>query len=96
VRGYIQQIAFKDEPAIQVAALFARVSFRQHCDLPQHMGCELTTQGYIQTDDFCRTNIPGVYVAGDSGSMLRAVSTAVSAGTKAGAFINKELIEEAF
>jgi thioredoxin reductase len=96
VGGYIQQIAFKDQSERQVTALFARVDFRQHCDLAEQMGCELTAQGHVQTDDFCRTNIPGVYVAGDSGSMLRAVSAAVSAGTKAGAFINKELIEEAF
>jgi thioredoxin reductase len=56
----------------------------------------LTEQGYIKVDDFQKTNIKGVYAAGDNTTMYRAVSAAISAGNKAGALINKELIDEEF
>lgn len=60
------------------------------------LGCELTEQGHLRVDEFHRTNVPGIYAAGDNTTFFRAVSVATSSGTKAGAFINKELIDEAF
>jgi len=72
------------------------MDFRQHSEIPVNLGCELTEQGYIKIDDLHRTNILGVYAAGDNTTMFRAVSAAVAAGTKAGAIINKELIDETF
>ncbi len=94
--GSLQNIVFMDNSRYSISTLFARVSFKQHCDIPQEMGCELTEQGYIKVDDFHQTSVSGVFAAGDNTSMLRAVSAAVASGTKAGAFINKELIEEEF
>jgi thioredoxin reductase len=94
--GYIQHIVFKDGRTKEVSALFARVGFTQHCQIPQQLGCELNEQGYIKVDDFQRTNLYGVYAAGDNVSPFRSVSMAVAAGGKAGALINKELIDEAF
>jgi thioredoxin reductase len=52
--------------------------------------------GYVQVDEMQRTSVRGVYAVGDSTSMMRSVSVAVATGTKAGAMINKELIEEEF
>jgi thioredoxin reductase len=95
-QGQIQNIVFSDNSKYAVAALFARVPFEQHCSVPAALGCELTDQGLIKVDDFQKTSLPGVYAAGDNSTLLRAVSVATAAGTRAGAFINKELIEEAF
>ena len=53
-------------------------------------------QGIIKVDEFQKTTIPGIYAAGDNATPLRAVSVATAAGTKAGAFLNKELIDEQF
>ncbi|MBC7826215.1 MAG: NAD(P)/FAD-dependent oxidoreductase [Chitinophagaceae bacterium] len=94
--GRIQNIVFKDGATCSIAALFTRVPFEQHCRLPEELGCTMTKDGFIETDDLHRTNIAGVYAAGDNSTPLRAVSAAVAAGTKAGAFINKELIDESF
>lgn len=94
--GLISQILFKDGSKKPVEAIFARVPFRQHTAIPEQMGCELTEQGFIKIDDFHRTSISGVYAAGDNSTMLRAVSNAVSGGTRAGAFINKDIIDEEF
>jgi thioredoxin reductase len=94
--GKIQNIVFADESTVGIPAVFSRVGFKQHSDIPHKMGCELTEQGYIKVDDFHRTSIQGIYAAGDNTTPFRAVSAATAAGTKAGAFINKELIDEAF
>jgi thioredoxin reductase len=95
-KGYIYKIVFKDGTAETVNALFARGSFEQHCEIPKNVGCELTEQGYIKIDDFHRTTVQGIYAAGDNTTMFRAVAAAVAAGNKAGALINKDLIEETF
>lgn len=94
--GYITDIRFADGTAHRVTALFARVGFKQHCMLPEALGCALTEQGFLQIDDFQRTTLPGIYAAGDNTTMLRSVSAAVASGTKAGAMLNKDLIDEDF
>ncbi len=95
-KGHIQNLIFSDHSTKDVSAVFARVAFKQHCDIPLQMGCELTEQGLLKVDDFHKTSVHGIFAAGDNSILLRAVSVAVAAGTKAGAFLNKELIDEAF
>lgn len=94
--GYISALQFSDGSTHAITALFARVAFSQHSTIPMTLGCALTEQGFIQVDDFQRTTIPGVYAAGDNTTMFRSVTGAVAAGTKAGAILNKELIDDDF
>jgi thioredoxin reductase len=94
--GQIHEVCLKDGTRQALTALFARIPFRQHCDVPQTLGCEITEQGYIKVDSFQKTSLHGVYAAGDSTTMMRSVSAAVAAGTMAGAMLNRELIEEAW
>jgi thioredoxin reductase len=95
-RGYIREIVLGDGSKTPVSAVFARVRFKQHCDIPQQLGCGMSEMGHIKVNDFQKTDIPGVFAAGDSTTPFRAVSFAMASGTKAGSFINKELIDEAF
>lgn len=92
--GQLRLVVFADGREIALDAIFARVGFKQHSELPAQLGCALNEQGFIQTDDFQRTSVPGLYAAGDNCTPFRSVSGAAAAGTKAGALINKELIEE--
>lgn len=94
--GYVKSLIFENGSKKPLKALFSRVPFKQHCEIPEERGCTITDEGYIKTDDLQRTTIAGIYAAGDNNSPLRAVSVAVAAGTKAGAFINKEMIDESF
>jgi thioredoxin reductase len=94
--GYISNLLFQDGTTHPLTALFARVEFKQHSSLPQELGCVLTEQGFLQIDDFQRTTVPGVYAAGDNTTMFRSVSAAIAAGTKAGAMVNKEMIDQDF
>lgn len=94
--GYVKYVLFKDGSQQDVTALFARVPFEQHCTLPAQLGCEITEDGYIKIDDFNKTSVAGMYAAGDNSYMMRAVAAAVAAGSKAGAMLNREMIEETF
>ncbi len=94
--GQIQGIVFTDQSKTDVSAIFARGGIEQQCRTAQKMGCELTEQGLLKVDDFQKTSVPGIFAAGDNTTLFRAVSAAVASGTKAGAFINKELIDESF
>nr|WP_294874920.1 NAD(P)/FAD-dependent oxidoreductase [uncultured Pedobacter sp.] len=95
-QGYITNVVFKDGSKQKLSAVFAKIGFKQHSTLPEELGCSINEQGFIVVDDFQRTTIPGIYAAGDNTTMFRAVSAATAAGTKAGAMINKELIEEVY
>ncbi|WP_316835281.1 NAD(P)/FAD-dependent oxidoreductase [Pedobacter nutrimenti] len=92
LKGYIQSMNFNDGSTFQLDAIYAKLPFEQHCLIPEHLGCEINEQGYIQIDEFQRTSIPGIYAAGDNTTSMRSVASAVAAGTKAGAFINHDLI----
>jgi thioredoxin reductase len=56
----------------------------------------LNEQGLLKVDTLQKTNIKGVFAAGDNVSLFRSVSMAVATGTMAGAVLNKELIDEQF
>lgn len=90
--GYMDRILFTEGSSHMLNALYARPPFEQHCSVPKEIGCEINKMGYIQVDDLQKTTVAGVFAAGDNTSKFRAVSAAVAAGGKAGAFINHELI----
>jgi thioredoxin reductase len=94
--GQLQQLRFKDGSTYPISVLYTRAPFKQHSDIPVQIGCELTEQGHIKTDEMQRTTVPGVYAAGDNSTMFRSVSIAVASGTKAGATINMDIISESF
>ena len=58
-------------------------------------GIDLSAGGYIQTDDFLKTNLPGVFAAGDvREKFLRQVSTAVGDGATAAMSVERYLAEQ--
>ena len=95
-QGVLQAVQLADGTNQPLDAVFARVPFQLSGTLAQQLGCTVTETGYVQVDDFQRTSVPGVFAAGDNTTPMRALAAAVAAGSKTGAFINKELIEERF
>lgn len=91
-KGYIEQIEFKDGSTTALDALYAKIPFTQHSDIPGKLGCTINEHGFIVVDDFKKTTIPGIYAAGDNTTFMRSVSAAVAAGTLAGASIVKDLV----
>ncbi|TGN09713.1 NAD(P)/FAD-dependent oxidoreductase [Leptospira ilyithenensis] len=94
--GYLTKILLKDGKIEPLDALMARVPFVQHSHLPLDLGVELDEIGYIKVDGFNKTNLKGVYAAGDNTTMLRSLAAAIASGTLSGAMINKELIGDDF
>jgi len=89
--GQIRSLVFKNGTSEELDALYARIPFVQHCNIPEMLGCTISDAGHIGVDDFQQTSIPGIYAAGDCTTPMRSVSLAVSAGNKAGAFVNQAL-----
>jgi len=94
--GYIESIVFKDESSTPLKALYAKLSFAQHSDIPENLGCTLFDQGLIKVDTFQKTSVDGVYACGDNSSFLRSVANAVATGNFTGAAVNSELCDEEF
>jgi thioredoxin reductase len=65
-------------------------------DLPQAIGCQITETGDVIVDSFGKTNVSGVYSAGDSASELHQLIAAASVGALAAIAINGELLTEAW
>jgi len=94
--GQLKQVHFKDGSVKTMKAMYAKIPFVQHCDIPVQLGCVLNEHGFITVDNFQKTSVPGVYAAGDNATGMRAVALATAAGGMAGIVINKELVEESF
>lgn len=94
--GYLQHIIFKNGKKAPVKASYTRTPFVQHCPIPELLGSELNSDGYIKVDSYLKTNVHGVYACGDNTTRMRTVANAVAMGTTTGMMVNKELIEEQF
>lgn len=94
--GILESVLFKDESVLPLKALYAKIPFEQHSDIPGKLGCVFNDQGFLQVDAFQKTSIPGVFASGDSVTPMRSVANAVASGTLAGAMLNKELVDESF
>ena len=90
--GYVKSLVFDDGKEIDFEAVYGAFPFRQHSEIPESLGCELTDLGHIKTDQFQKTNVPGLFVCGDNSSMMRSISNAVMTGNVAGAMMNMELV----
>jgi thioredoxin reductase (NADPH) len=61
-------------------------------DLAAKIGVELTSDGYIKKDAHHRTNIPGIYSAGDVEGGYKQIVTAAGQGSEAALSIFEDLI----
>jgi thioredoxin reductase len=94
--GDLHEIVFADNTTYQVKAIYARPDNKQHCDIPEKLGCELTEQGLIKVDKFQKTTVENIFACGDNANPLRAIFNAVSTGNTAGAIMNNGMTEEEF
>jgi thioredoxin reductase len=94
--GHLEEIVFEDGTSRQIKALYTRAPFVQHCNIPETLGCELTSEGYIQVDNMQRTTVSGIFACGDNTKSMRSVANAVAMGTATGAIVNREIVFEKF
>lgn len=94
--GYLHHVVLEGGKQLALDALYAKLPFEQHSDIPGQLGCEMTEMGYIKVDSMQKTTVEGVFACGDNASPMRALSNAVAAGTMAGASLNRDLVEARF
>jgi thioredoxin reductase len=83
--GRLRQIEFSHGPAERREALFVNTRRDQPNRLAAALGCELTEAGTILTDSDGRTNVAGVYAAGDAATPhSRSVANAIGTGSRVG------------
>ena len=81
--GRLEQIEFEHGSPERREALFVNTRRDQPNGLAAALGCELTPDGTIVTDGDGRTDVAGVYAAGDAATAhSRSVANAIGAGSR--------------
>ena len=72
--------------------VFIAIGYTPAVELAKKIGLELTPEGYIKRDPHHRTNIPGIYSAGDVEGGYKQIVTATGQGTEAAISIFEDLM----
>ncbi len=81
----------KETSTLSVSGVFIAIGYDPAVSLAQAIGIELTGEGYIKQDQY-RTNIPGIYSAGDVSGGYKQIVTAAGHGAEAAMTIFEDLI----
>lgn len=76
----------------RIDGVFISIGYQPNVDLAQKINVELTEDGYIKTDLHHRTNVPGVFAAGDVEGGYKQIVTAAGRGSEAALSIFEDLI----
>ena len=90
----LERIRFADGGAIERRALFFVPDDRRISPLAVNLGCDLTERGDADASVYGKTNVAGVYVAGDASRRVHFAIVAAAEGAMAGFSINNELLNE--
>ena len=77
---------------IAVEGVFIAIGYTPAVELAEKIGIKLTKDGYIQHDELHRTNIRGIYSAGDVEGGYKQIVTAAGQGAAAAMSIFEDLI----
>ena len=93
----VQRVTLFDNQAgstteMDVDGVFIAIGYQPAVVLAEKIGIELNEDGYIQHDTFHRTNIPGIYSAGDVEGGYKQIVTATGQGAAAAMTIFEDII----
>ncbi|CAH0122796.1 MULTISPECIES: NAD(P)/FAD-dependent oxidoreductase [unclassified Paenibacillus] len=94
--GIVQQVVLEDGTTVPCRGIFFQPELVTGSDLPRAIGCQMTEAGAVVVDEFGKTNVPGVYSAGDAASRMYQAIAAASMGAIVAAAMNNELNMEAW
>lgn len=77
--------------ALDAEGVFVAIGYEPTIDLAQKAGLRLTDEGYVAHDNY-RTNVPGIYTAGDVAGGYKQIVTAAGNGSAAALTIFEDLI----
>jgi len=82
---------------LDVEGIFIEIGFEPAKEFFKSMGLEVDDYGYVKVDEWMRTNIPGLFAAGDAISLwrgFRQIVTAAATGAVAAYSAYQYLIEK--
>ncbi|RAV20816.1 NAD(P)/FAD-dependent oxidoreductase [Paenibacillus contaminans] len=94
--GIVREVILEDGTTIPCRGIFFKPDLVMGSDLPRAVGCHISETGNVVVDTYGKTNVPGVYSAGDMTSRLHQSIVAASNGAVAAAAMNNELNAEAW
>jgi len=95
--GLMEKVVFENGESVTVKGGFVLPRPSQTSDFAKEIGCEFNSLGGISTDSYGRTNIKGVYSAGDTSIVAPAqLIIAAAEGLQAAVGVNRDLIETEF
>ncbi len=104
VEGDVARVLVEDDRLVGVEltdgtriprdALFVPPRFVPHNDLLVALGCDLDASGWVAKDSTGRTNVPGVWVAGNVANPRAQVITAAGEGSAAAIALNADLVDD--
>jgi thioredoxin reductase len=89
--GQLERVVFHAGPPLDRRALFFSTGQRQASPLAERLGVRFTAHGTVSTGRAERTEIPGLFVAGDASKDAQLVIVAAAEGAEAGIAINTAL-----
>ena len=92
--GKLERIRFSDGSCIERSAIFFSNGQHQRSRIGEQLGCEFSKKGTFLADARERTNIEGVFAAGDATRDMQFVIIAAAEGTRAAITIHETLLEE--
>ncbi len=92
--GKLKAIVLENGKTVECDALFFTNGLDQSCILAKQLGCKFDKKGIVITDSLQKTNVKGLYIAGDATRDMQFVIIAAAEGAKAAVAIHKELHEE--
>jgi thioredoxin reductase len=92
--GRLERIVFQQGEPLAREALFLCAPQHQRSGLARKLDCRFTNKGAVDTGACEATNVPGLYVAGDSSKEAQFVIVAAAEGAEAGMAINKALLKD--
>ena len=87
-------LAFADGATLPCRAVFLMPMGCRPSDLIRQLGCDLNEAGVVPTRDYEKTNVPGLYVAGDASRRVQFAIVAAAEGAMAAFSVNTELLRE--
>jgi len=84
--------ATQEDRVLPIDGVFIAIGYVPAVGLAQKLGVELTEDGFIKRDGHHRTNVPGIYSAGDVEGGYKQIVTAVGQGAEAALSIYEDLL----
>ena len=81
----------EEASTLEVDGVFMAIGYNPTNDLAEQLGLELTEEGYVNHDNY-RTNVPGIYAAGDVAGGYKQIVTAAGQGSEAAITIFEDLV----